>query len=97
MARAARVREPDRRERNGAGDGKCERRPADLREPAGEQSADGREPEEREEVEPDQSSTQVVGRGELDERVRIRREQRESDADSEEQRPREIRVVDGGE
>ncbi len=71
--------------------------PAELREPAGEESADRREPEEREEVEADESAAQVVGRGELDECVRVRREERERDPDPEEDDAGEVGVLDGRE
>ena len=43
------------------GDGECERRSADLREPAGEEAADRCEPEEREQIEADQAPRRWSG------------------------------------
>ena len=59
--------------------------PADLRQPAGDEAADRREPREGEEVEAHHPPTQVVGRGELDERVRARGEEREREPEDEEE------------
>src|SRR6476659_9237402 len=81
--RAACVRDPDRRKRRDSGDRECERGASHVREPACEEAADGREAEEREEVEADQPTAQVIRGGQLDERVGVRREERERDADGE--------------
>src|SRR5215211_1127296 len=54
-----------------AGDVEGELRPADVRKPAGEQAAERREPGEGEEVEAEDSSAQVVGRRQLQERLAV--------------------------
>ena len=68
-----------------ARDGEAELRAADLAEPAGEQAADRREPRERPQVEADDAAAQVIGRAELQDRVRVRRPEREADAGDEEE------------
>src|ERR671925_314324 len=58
-------------------------------EPAGEDPTRGARAREGEEVEPDQAPAQVIGCGQLDERVRVRRPGREADAGDEEKDRRE--------
>ena len=90
---ASRGCEPDRDERGHACDDECERRPAELREPSGEEATDRRESDEGEEVEPDEAPAEVVRGAELDERVRVCREEREGDADREQDEPCENRAM----
>ena len=76
-----------------SGDHEREPRAADLREPAREQ-ADRRDPGEREQVEADEPPAAGPARAELDEGVRVRGEERESDARPESRHAREQRVLD---
>ena len=78
-------RDRGHREPGRARDGEAELRAADLAEPAGEQAADRREAREGPQVEADDAAAQVVGRAELQDRVRVRRPEREADAGDEEE------------
>ena len=73
------------REPGGAGDEERELGAADVREPAGEQAAERREPGEGPEEEADDPPAEVVGRAELEDRVRVRRPEREAGAGDEEE------------
>ena len=94
---AARDRERGRGQADGAGDDEREPGAADLDERAREQRAERREADEREQVERDEPAAEMIGRGELDERVRVRGEERERGADADEEDSREACLVDGGE
>ena len=94
---AAGGRERGRGQPDGAGDDECEPRAAELDERAREERADRREADEREQVEADEPAAQVVGRGELDERVGVRGEERERGADADEDDPRQACLVHRGE
>src|SRR5439155_26854413 len=71
------------------GDEERESRPAEVDEPARHQAADRSRPSKAEEVEADYAPAQVVGRGELHDRVRVRRPSCKGDTADEEQHARE--------
>ena len=91
----ARGREAGCDEPGQAGDREGELGAADVREPAGEQAADRREAGEDEEVQREHAPAETVGRGQLEDRLAVRRPGREAEPDDEQQRGREDPVGTG--